>query len=151
MGNARGGIVAEAKRKSSKSIGHVQNEYFVLSRCRPIGYRLAMDEPTRDHGPQPLDRWLNQWQMSNHDLVTASGEQLSHKQVQKARSGRHLTLHLMQKVMRAFNAAIRASLDEQALARFVEYPHRQLFNYAKNHDPAWKDPNEELLPPATAP
>jgi hypothetical protein len=29
----------------------------------------------------------------------------------------------------------------------VEYPHRQLFNYAKNHDPAWQDPN---LPPISA-
>ena len=50
----------------------------------------------------------------------------------------------MQKVMRAFNAAVRARLDKAARLAFVEYPHRQLFNYAKGHDPAWGEPNESL-------
>ncbi|GAA5119683.1 recombinase family protein [Luteolibacter yonseiensis] len=27
-----------------------------------------------------------------------------------------------------------------------KHPHSHLFNYAKNHDPAWPDPNEELMP-----
>ncbi|MEI6655063.1 MAG: hypothetical protein WCP45_09875 [Verrucomicrobiota bacterium] len=96
-----------------------------------------MDELTREHGCQPLDGLMERWTLSNHDLVNASTEQLNHKQVQKARKGRHLTLHLMQKVMRALNAAVVARLDKDAQAAFVEYPHRQLFNYAKGHDPAW--------------
>ncbi|MCX6880857.1 MAG: hypothetical protein NTW21_44710 [Verrucomicrobia bacterium] len=79
-------------------------------------------------------------------MVKASVEQLNHKQVQKARQGRHLTLHLMQKVMRAFNAAVLALLDKEEQSAFVAYPQRQLFNYAKCHDPAWADPNEIRLP-----
>ena len=112
-------------------------------------YTSAMDEPTRDHGPQPLDQWMTQWQLTNHDLVGASTEQLNHKQVQKARGGRQLTLHLMQKVTRALNAAVCTRLSKEARAGFVEYQHRQLFNYAKNHAPAWVDPNTALLPAAT--
>lgn len=110
-----------------------------------------MDEVTREQGPQPLDRLMMLWQLTNHDLVSASQEQLNHKQVQKARGGRQLTLHLMQKVMRAFNSAVVARLDKEARPAFVEYPHRQLFNYAKNHDPSWSDPNEDLLPKPTPP
>ena len=52
-----------------------------------------MDELTREHGPQPLDGLMDRWKLSSHDLVNASTEQLNHKQVQKARKGRHLTLH----------------------------------------------------------
>lgn len=110
-----------------------------------------MDEATRDHGPQPLDELMSQWQLSNHDLVEASAEQLNHKQVHKARSGRQLTLHLMQKVQRALNAAVLARLAREDQAAFVEYPHRLLFNYAKNHDPAWSDPNAALRPKPTTP
>ncbi len=105
-----------------------------------------MDEPTREHGPQPLDGLLERWNLTNHDLVTASSEQLNHKQVQKARKGRHLSLHLMQKVMRAFNAAAVARLDPADKSAFVAYPHRQLFDYAKGHEPAAADPNEPLIP-----
>jgi len=114
-------------------------------------YTSAMDEATRDHGPQPLDRLMSQWMLSNHELVTASPEQLNHKQVQKARGGRRLTLHLMRKVTRALNAAVAARLDKEQRPAFVEYPHRQLFNYAKNHDPACSDPNEALLPAPPSP
>jgi hypothetical protein len=105
-----------------------------------------MDEPTREHGPQPLDGLLERWNLTNHDLVTASTEQLNHKQVQKARKGRHLSLHLMQKVMRAFNAAAAARLEPDDKPAFVAYPHRQLFDYAKGHEPAAADPNEALIP-----
>jgi hypothetical protein len=104
-----------------------------------------MDELTREHGPQPLDGLMEHWHLSNHDLVNACSEQLNHKQVQRARKGRQLTLHLMQKVMRALNAAVVAHLDKEEQAAFVEYAHRQLFNYAKGHDPAWADPNAPLL------
>lgn len=105
-----------------------------------------MDELTREHGEQPLDGLMDRWCLTNHELVAASAEQLNHKQVQKARKGRHLTLHLMQKVMRAFNATVVARLAPEDKPAFVEYPHRQLFSYAKSHDPAWQDPNESLIP-----
>lgn len=105
-----------------------------------------MEGLIRDHGPQPLDELMGRWNLTNHDLVNASAEQLNHKQVQKARKGRQLTLHLMQKLARALNAAAVAKLDKDAKSAFVEYPHRQVFNYAKGHNPAWSDPNEPLIP-----
>ena len=105
-----------------------------------------MDELTRDHGPQPLDRLMDRWNLTNHELVEISAEQLNHKQVQKARKGRQLTLHLMQKLMRALNEAVSEKLLKPQRANFVPYLHKHLFNYAKSHDPAWCDPNEELMP-----
>jgi hypothetical protein len=99
----------------------------------------------RDHGPQPLDALLAAWQLGNHDLVDASTEQLTHKQVQKARKGRQLTLHTMHKVSRAFNLAIWRRLDAARRERYFEYQPKHLFAYAKGHDPAWQDPNAGLI------
>ena len=89
---------------------------------------------------------MERWGLSGHQLVETSEEQLNHKQVQRARKGRQLTLHLMQKVTRAVNEAIFKSLPEAKRADFVPYLHRHLFNYAKGHDAAWSDPNEALWP-----
>ena len=111
-------------------------------------YIPGMEEPTRDHGPQPFDALMDRWKLTNHQLVEASPEQLNHKQVQKARKGRQLTLHLMQKIARALNIAIFQRLEKPQQEVFVEYLHRNLFNYAKGHDPAWKDPNETLIDPS---
>ena len=108
-------------------------------------YTGRMDELTRDHGPQPLDGLLDRWNITNHELVEVSEEQLNHKQVQKARKGRQLTLHLMQKLMRALNETIVTKLPKEQRATFVPYLHKQLFNYAKGHDGGWVDPNAELL------
>ena len=55
----------------------------------------------RNHGEQPLEELMKRWNLTNHDLVAISTEQLTHKQVQKARQGRQLTLKMMQKVCRA--------------------------------------------------
>jgi hypothetical protein len=107
-----------------------------------------MDEESRDHGLQPLDQWMGRWGLANHDLVEASTEQLSHKQVQKGRKGRQLTLHLILKVTRAFNAAVLARIPKERQPEFHPYLHRQLFNYAKGHDPSWTDPNAALAPEA---
>lgn len=41
----------------------------------------------RNHGEQPLDELMKRWHLTNHDLVEISPEQLTHKQVQKARAG----------------------------------------------------------------
>ena len=105
-----------------------------------------MDELTRDHGTQPLDGLLVRWNLTNHELVEVSEEQLNHKQVQKARKGRQLTLHLMQKLTRALNETIVTRLEKPQVTAFVPYFHKHLFNYAKGYDASWADPNEELMP-----
>lgn len=107
-------------------------------------YTVGMEEMSRDHGVQPLDALLEMWQLTSHELVELSPEQMNHKQIQKARKGRQLTLHLMQKVTRALNIAIWERLDAQQREWYVEYMHRHLFTYAKGYDAAWQDPNVEL-------
>ncbi|MFT4177518.1 MAG: hypothetical protein QM627_12810 [Luteolibacter sp.] len=106
-----------------------------------------MDELTRNHGTQPLDGLMSRWNLTNHELVEVSTEQLNHKQVQKARKGRQLTLSMMQKVQRTLNVAIwQLRLTKEQRELFTEYPHRQLFSYAKGYDADWQDPNEPLMP-----
>lgn len=105
-----------------------------------------MPDTTRDHGIQPLDHLLTHWGITNHQLVESSVEQLNHKQVQRARKGRQLTLHLMQKVARTLNDAALARIPKEQREQFKPYTHKHLFNYAKDHDPAWGDPNEPLMP-----
>jgi hypothetical protein len=73
-------------------------------------------------------------------------EQLNHKQVQRARKGRQLTLHLMMKVTRTLNDTVIAGLPKEQRPEFTPYVHKQLFNYAKGHDPARIDPNQALMP-----
>lgn len=119
---------------------------FFIGAFAGMRYIRRMDELTRDHGTQPLDGLMVRWNLTNHELVEVSEEQLNHKQVQKARKGRQLTLHLMQKMMRALNALIVAKLDKDERTKFTPYLHKQLFNYAKGYDAAWTDPNEELMP-----
>ncbi len=103
-------------------------------------------ENERNHGPQRIDDIMQLWGLENHDLVNVSLEQLTHKQVQKARAGRQLTLKMMQKVARALNVAIWDRLPAEARESYYEYIHRDLFSYAKGYDAAWADPNVALLP-----
>ncbi len=105
-----------------------------------------MEEPTRDHGTQPLDALMERWKVTNHQLVEASPEQLNHKQVQKARKGRQLTLTMMQKVARSLNIAVWTRMTKEDKEAYFEYLHKHLFNYAKGYDPNWVDPNEALFP-----
>ncbi len=104
------------------------------------------DENELNHGPQRVDAIMLRWGLENHDLVDVSLEQLTHKQVQKARAGRQLTLKMMQKVSRALNVAIWNRLAAEDRERYYEYLHRDLFSYAKGYDPDWKDPNDALAP-----
>lgn len=99
----------------------------------------------RNHGEQPLDGLMKRWGLNNHDLVAISSEQLTHKQVQKARQGRQLTLKMMQKVCRALNVAIWERLSPDQKEQYFEYMHKHLFNYAKGYDPYWNDPNMDML------
>ena len=74
---------------------------------------------THDLGIQPLDALMTKLGLTNHALVAASTEQLSHKVVQKARTGRRLTARAKTKILNALHNA----LLEQKFA------HRDLFNY----------------------
>lgn len=104
-----------------------------------------MNEDARDLGAQPVDGMVDAWGLSNHDLVDASPEQLTHKQVQRARKGRLLTLAMMQKITRALNIAVWYRLTKEEREGYVEYLHRHLFGYAKGYDAAFVDPNRTLM------
>ena len=103
-----------------------------------------------DHGVQPLDGLMEKWGLGNHDLVEVSTEQLTHKQVQKARKGREMTLKMKMKVTRAFNVAIWGKLDKEQKEQFVEYGHKQLFAYTKGYDANAVDANDALAAIVTA-
>jgi hypothetical protein len=63
-----------------------------------------MRSEENNHGPQPLDALLNSLEYTNDDLVKSSSEQLTHKQVQKARKGKRVTANIKGKITRALNA-----------------------------------------------
>lgn len=54
-------------------------------------------------GVQPLDQIMSEKGLTNHALVAASTEFLTHKVVQKARKGRRLTRRAQEKIVRALN------------------------------------------------
>lgn len=82
-----------------------------------LGY-LPATESSRDHGEQPLARLMGERGMAPADLVAASGEQLTHKQVTRAMKGRRLTARMMGKVLRAWN---RATSSEAAREDLFDY------------------------------
>ncbi|HRQ90739.1 MAG TPA: hypothetical protein PLA50_18245 [Bacteroidia bacterium] len=83
------------------------------------------ESPDRDLGPQPLDALLESLGLDNHALVSASTEQLTHKQVQKARKGRYVTLNIQRKVLKALQAAVPKGEGEEPRQFKIE----DLFNY----------------------
>ena len=97
-----------------------------------------------DLGPQPLDQLIEEWGLSNHQIVEVSTEQLTHKQVQRARNGRRLTLKMMMKVTRAFNVTIWHGLNDEEKEAYFEYGWKHLFNYAKGYESSFEDPNGSL-------
>lgn len=100
---------------------------------------------TRNKGDQPVAELMVAWSLESHDLVDASEEQLTHKQVQRARKGRMLTLTMMQKLARALNIAVWYRLTKEEREDYFEYLHRHLFNYAKGYDPDFANPNGKLM------
>jgi len=72
-----------------------------------------------EFGEQPLNSILESRSITNDDLVEASREQLTHKQVQKARGGRRVTPNIMGKIVRALNI----------VAEKGDYTEKDLFNY----------------------
>ncbi len=111
---------------------------------------MMKDEHTdvREYGLQRVDTLMNLWHVDNHDLTEAVGEeeQLTHKQVQRARKGRRLTLKMMQKITRALNAAVNQRVTLKDGEQLYVYVHRDLFSYAKGYDPVWQDPNSRYYP-----
>lgn len=98
----------------------------------------------RDLGKQPLDAMMDAWGITNNEMVDNSTEQLTHKQIQRARNGRRLTLKMMQKVNRAFNVTIWFKLNDEQKETYFEYMHKHLFNYAKGYTTDFVDPNDAL-------
>jgi len=99
----------------------------------------------RNLGTQPLDALLTSWGLTNHDVVDISPEQITHKQVQKARTGRRLTLKMMMKMTRTVNYAVWGRLSDEEREDYDEYFHKHIFNYAKGYDPEAEDINAEIF------
>ncbi len=55
-------------------------------------------------GQQPLDRFMDEADLKNNDLVNCSKEGLTHKQVSKARKGRRITRRIQIKILEAWNS-----------------------------------------------
>ncbi len=68
--------------------------------------------------PQRIDTILKARGLDNADLVRASSQQLTFKQVQKARAGRPVTANIQDKILNALNAC---NGD-------VQYKRQDLFN-----------------------
>jgi len=105
----------------------------------------GMEIEERDLGTQPLEAIMQRWGMTNHDLVEDSPEQLTHKQIQRAKAGRRLTLKMMMKVARSLNIAIWNRLSKENKETFVEYLHKDIFSYSKDYNPDKADPNEAMI------
>ncbi len=79
----------------------------------------------RNMGAQPLDALMTDHAMSNHELLAASPEPMTHKAVQRARKGRRLTRHMQRRMIEAFNRALQARGGPELPPFNLE----QLFNY----------------------
>lgn len=79
----------------------------------------------RNMGAQPLDALMTDHAMSNHELLAASPEPMTHKAVQRARKGRRLTRHMQRRMIEAFNRALQARGGTELPPFNLE----QLFNY----------------------
>jgi hypothetical protein len=79
----------------------------------------------RNLGVQPLDAIMAEQGWGNHDVVAASLHPLTHKAVQRARSGRRLTIRTMRHVTEAVNRCLQARGRDPLVSQ-------QLFNYKPN-------------------
>jgi len=60
----------------------------------------------RNLGPQPLEALMVEFSLTNHDVVAACDDPLTHKAVQRARKGRRLTQPMQKRITEAFNKAV---------------------------------------------
>ena len=72
----------------------------------------------RNLGEQPIAAKMKEHGLSNHDLVNASTEQITHKMVAKACKGRRLTKNVQNKVIRAMNASSGQNYSKQDLFNY---------------------------------
>ena len=77
-----------------------------------------MSDQQMEFGTQPLDTVMEEHGLKNHDLVAASKEGLTHKQVQKGRKGRRLTRKIQMKIA-----------ESVSICTGTAYTISQLFNY----------------------
>lgn len=68
-----------------------------------VGEGAGKPAQSINYGTQPLDRIMSGRGLRNHDLVAASKEGLTHKQVQKGRKGRCLTHNIQNKIANALS------------------------------------------------
>ena len=80
---------------------------------------MEQDSIERNLGSQPLADLLAEHELSVHDVVAASTEQITHKMVTRGCKGRRLTPNVQGKILRALQAAAGR-----------EFEMGQLFNYA---------------------
>ncbi len=79
-----------------------------------------MSDIEMDVGVQPLDAIMTEKGIKNHDLVeVAPPGFITHKQIQKGRKGRRLSMHMQDKVLDALNAFVAPE----------SYEFKELFNY----------------------
>ena len=79
-----------------------------------------MSDIEMDVGVQPLDAIMTEKGIKNTDLVkVAPPGFITHKQIQKGRKGRRLSMHLQDKVLDALNAFVAPE----------SYEFKDLFNY----------------------
>jgi len=88
-----------------------------IERLGGLSYAEMMDEE-RNLGEQPIAAVMDGLNLSPHDLVVASTEQLTHKMVSRARKGRRLTTNTRGKVIRALEAASGQTFPEDALFNY---------------------------------
>lgn len=76
----------------------------------------------RNLGVQPLDALMREHGLTNHDVVAVTTEPLTHKAVQRARTGRRLTPHTQRRVVAALNVCLKQKeLRERALTELFNY------------------------------
>ena len=86
------------------------------------------DPKLLDLGTQPLNEIMLALNLSNHDLVAASSESLTHKMVARGRKGRRLKRKIQERIANALNSHSKAKDPETH--RVYSLP--DLFNY-KGH------------------
>jgi len=70
-----------------------------------------MNENERNLGVQPFDKVMDELGLKNHDLVAASTENLTHKQVQKGRKGRRITPKLQRRILDSLNTLAEVNYE----------------------------------------
>ena len=76
------------------------------------------DTVERNLGEQPIAQKMKEHGLSNHDLVNASTDQITHKMVAKACKGRRLTKNVQNKVVRAMNQSSGHNYSKQDLFNY---------------------------------